>query len=85
MDVPLLAEMYFSMEDNRGLAKLITVWCPVLFFLFFFFSGPHLLLHMEVLRLGVELELHLPAYTSRTQAVSVIYTIADGNAGSLTH
>ena len=40
----------------------------------FFGDGAHLLWHMEVPRLGVKLELQLLAYT-----------IAHGNAGSLTH
>ena len=34
-------------------------------FFFLFFLGPHLQ-HTEVPRLGVELELHLPAYTTAT-------------------
>ena len=45
--------------------------------------------HMEVTRLGVELELQLPAYITDTQcwirASSAAYTAACGNAGSLTH
>ena len=46
---------------------------------------------MEVLRLGVESELQLLAYTTATampdpsQAASATYTTAHGNAGSLTH
>ena len=44
---------------------------------------------MEVPRLGVEPELQLPAYTTAIatgiQAASATYTIAHGNAGSLTH
>ena len=44
---------------------------------------------MEVPRLGVELELQLPAYTIATatwiQATSTTYTTTHGNAGSLTH
>ena len=39
--------------------------------------------HMEIPRLGVKLELHLPAYTPlqqcRIQVVSVTYTTAHGN------
>ena len=35
------------------------------FFLSFIFSGPHLW-HMEIPRLGVQLELQLPAYTTAT-------------------
>ena len=45
--------------------------------------------HMEVPRLGVELELKLLVYTTaaamQIQATSVTYTAAHGNAGSLTH
>ena len=44
---------------------------------------------MEGLRLGVALELQLLAYATpqqcRIQAASAAYTIAHGNAGSLTH
>ena len=41
-------------------------WCVLFFFFFFFcFLGPHLR-HMEVPRLGVQLELQLPAYTTAT-------------------
>ena len=45
---------------------------------------------MEVPRLGVELELQLPAYTTATamhqiQAASATYTTAHIKAGSLTH
>ena len=45
--------------------------------------------HMEVLRLGIKLELQLLAYIPQPQqleiqAVSVTYTTAHGNAGSLT-
>ena len=41
--------------------------------IFFFFLGPHLL-HMELPRLGVKLELQL-----------LVYTTAHGKARSLTH
>ena len=44
---------------------------------------------MEVPRPGVELELHLPAYTSamamQDLTLSVTYTTAHGNARFLTH
>ena len=54
----------------------------------FFFLGPHLQ-HMDIPRLGVELELQLLAYTTATAMRDlshiVIYTAACGNAGSLTH
>ena len=52
----------------------------ILFF-FFFFLGLHPW-HMEAPRLGVELELQLPAYDT---AVSATYTEAHSNARSLTH
>ena len=60
------------------------------FILFYFllFLGPHLR-HMEIPRLGFELELQLLAYATDTatliQATSVTHTTAHGNAGSLTH
>ena len=54
-------------------------------FLFLFsFLGPHLQ-HMEVPRLGVELELQLPAYTTATATPKLTYTTACGNDGSLTY
>ena len=53
------------------------------FFFFLVFLGPHPG-HMEVPRLGVELELQLLAYTKSQYlgipAVSVTYTTAHGNA-----
>ena len=59
-----------------------------LLFFFFVFLGLHPW-HMEVLRLGVKLELQLPAYTTATamQDPSCIFDLhtAHGNAGSLTH
>ena len=58
-----------------------------LFFFSFFFLGLHLQ-HMEVLRLGVKLELQLPAYTPQQhqiQVASVTYTTAHGITRSLTH
>ena len=77
-----------------GLCFLHSLWLATgSFFLpppLFFFSGLHLW-HMEVLRLGVELGLQLPAWTTATalpdqiQAKSVTYTPAHSNAGSLTH
>ena len=55
---------------------------------FFFFLGPHLQ-HMEVPRLGTELELQLLTYPQPQQcwirSVSSTYTTAHSNAGSLTH
>ena len=65
--------------------------CLLKFFFFFFFLvflGLHSW-HMEVPRLGVKLKLELPAYAMAQQcqiwAVSVTYTIAHSNVGSLTH
>ena len=55
---------------------------------FFFFLEPHPQ-HMKVSRLGVELELQMPAYATatatRVQIASTTYTMARGNAQSLTH
>ena len=55
---------------------------------FFFFFWPHPW-HMEVPRLGVELELQLPTYATATAMqdlshTSVTYTTAQDNAGSPT-
>ena len=59
-----------------------------IFFFFFGFLGPHLW-HVEVCRLGVELELQLPAYDAATAtwdpSTSANYTTAHSNTGSLTH
>ena len=55
---------------------------------FFFFWGRHSQ-HAEVPRVGVELELQLPAYTTATatwiRAASVTYTTAHSKARSLIH
>ena len=52
------------------------------------FLGLHMQ-YMEVLRLGVELDLYLQAYAIATatgiQAASVTYTMAHGKTGSPTH
>ena len=60
----------------------------IFFFFSFVFLGPHMQ-HMEVPRLGVELELQLLAYTTATamwdRTASATYTTVHGNAGSLTH
>ena len=56
--------------------------------LFFSFLGPKLW-HMDLPRLGVQLELQLPAYAAATaiQYLShiCVYTTARGNTGSLTY
>ena len=61
--------------------------CFALFY-FFVFLGLNSQ-HMEVPRLGVQLDLQLPAYTTATatriQAASVTYITAHDNSGSLTH
>ena len=58
-------------------------------YLFIVILGPHLQ-HMEVPKRGVQLELQLPAYATATaaqgmRATSSTYTLALGNARSLTH
>ena len=59
----------------------------IFIFLIFIFLGLHLW-HMDVPRLGVKLELQLPAYTQPQQhqiwVVPVTYTAAHSNAGSST-
>ena len=62
---------------------------PPPFFSLLFRAAPW---HMEVHRLGGELELSLPAYARATtpepqqcRSMSVTYTPAHGNASSLTH
>ena len=55
--------------------------------LFVYFLGLHLW-HVEVPRLGVELELQLPACTTATATLDLNfapYTTAYSNVGSLTH
>jgi len=62
-------------EDSSGLEGLLVGGSPAsgsdpshlefTFFIFYFFLGPHLR-DMEVSRLGVKLELQLPAYTTAT-------------------
>ena len=54
------------------------------FYFIFFLLQPHPQ-HMEVPRLGVKLELLLPATATPDPAVSATYTTARGNTGSLTH
>ena len=72
---------------KKSFLLVFVVRVATLFF-FFFFLGLYPW-HMEVTKLGVKLELQLPAYTTATatwiQAMSVAYTTAQGNARSLTH
>ena len=60
----------------------------IFYFLFFVFLGPHPQ-HIKVPRLGVELELQLPAHVTATaawdQTSSSTHTTAHANAESLTH
>ena len=69
---------------------MVTILAADIFFFFLFcFLGPDLW-HIEVPRLGVNAELHLPAYTPATQpckirAASATYIMAHGNSGALTH
>ena len=65
-----------------------SMFTAVLFFFFFFFFWLHPG-HLEVPRVGVKLELKLPAYTTATATPDPShvcnYTTAHGSAGSLTH
>ena len=61
--------VFFFLENtcvNFTFTKFhVIIFVPKLFFFFLGFLGPHPW-HMEVLRLGVESELWLPAYTTAT-------------------
>ena len=63
----------FSLDAHRSVLKSFLTPHPQIFF-FFSFLLETLPRHMEVPRLGVKLELQVPAYTT-----------AYGNTGSLTH
>ena len=65
----------FSEQQPRGAPRM----CHYIILFFFFFLGPHPR-HMEVPRLGVQLELQLPACARATATPDL-----SGNAGSLTH
>ena len=58
------------------------------YYYYFFFLWPHLQ-HMEILRLGVKLELQLKPMPQpqqyRIQAKNAKYSVACSKAGSLTH
>ena len=74
-----------GVPDGTSITQLAR---PILrHFYFYLFLGPHLW-HMKALRLGVELELQLPAYTTATatpdRAMSVTHATY-GHTGSLTH
>ena len=100
--IPKQAEIFFFISMwsiiKKGLGWKCEMSCqrkvPVTkFFVFCFFAlfflGPYLR-HMELPRLGVELEIQLLAYNNshsncEIQAASVTYTIAHSYAGSPTH
>ena len=68
---------------NKAMMSFYLKWTRKVFCLFVCcFLGPQLW-HMEVPRLGVQSELQLQHH--RIQANSMTYTIAHGDAGSLTH
>ena len=73
----------FDPQTQRLLKIVITNTLLLLLLLFLMAT----LWHMEIPRLGVELELQLPAYTMQhqIQAISMTYTTVHSNAGSLTH
>ena len=52
-----------SQAGDTCLHRYPSHWSQIFFFFFFCFLGPHLQ-HMKVIRLRVELELQLPAYTT---------------------
>ena len=67
----------YRLEERQTpqISVLLTFWSkyllPIKLFFFFFLLGPHLL-HMEVLRLGVESELQLPATATAMQDPSCV-------------
>ena len=75
-DIMVGGRLELPQSISKGFSKgkdTIRHFYFILFIYLFCFLGLHLR-HMEVPRLGVELELHLPAYTT-----------AHGNGRSLTH
>ena len=84
------AKIYlFSFKPVGFLPLRLNEFCLCFLLCFVFgFSGLHLW-HMEVPRLGVDVELELPAYATATamqiHTECATYTTAHGNAGSLTH
>ena len=55
-----------EVSDHQGTASFNISFNLIFFFFFFFFLGRHLWQVVEVPRLGVELELQLPAHTTAT-------------------
>ena len=78
------------MTEVERLFKTLKVICVLFLFCHhffnFYFLQPHLQ-HMELPRLGVQLELYFPVYTIATpwpdpSLIFEMYTTAPGNAGS---
>ena len=81
----LLGQRVWGVRE-AGLGRRREINCDVvLFFVFFFSSGPHLW-HMKVPRLGVKPELKLPnctiAQQYQIQSMSATYTTAHSNTRS---
>ena len=55
-----------STEDNSLVVRVLV--CSIIFFFFFFFLGPYPG-HIDVSRIGIELELQLLAYTTVTTVI----------------
>ena len=72
-------------NDLRLTDTACIIFKVLFYFILYCFLGPHLW-HMEVPRLGVKLELQLPATPQQHQisAVSATYTAAHSHSGSLT-
>ena len=83
--VPVLEDQELRTQVRHGTAEspFTEIGSYRLLMLLFSLLGQHLW-HMEVPRLGVKLELQLPACTTAT-AWSVTYTPAHGSAARLTH
>ena len=79
--------LWLQFNPWPGNFHMLWAW-PNFFFFFFAFLGL-CLWYMEVPRLGFKSELKMPAYAKTTAvwdlSMSVIYTIAHGNTGFLTH
>ena len=84
--------LHLTLTVHNEVCKQERNLCCVMKLRIFFslsFLGLHLW-HMEVPRLGVKLELQLPAYTATTVApdpssICDLHHTAHSNAGSLTH
>ena len=82
-----LALLWLFISINIFIMSISILYIYIYLFIYLFL-GPHLQ-HMEVPRLGVQLELQLPAYPKPQQGWnwvrSAIYNTAHCNARSLTH